>query len=110
VSGTPGRHRALNRASTIYFGNDVRLAPAHDVLGLRGKHVDLAKGELKVRRSRLRPKYAHGCGETCGRKAGYCPERVQVNDDDAPTKSRAGERGMGLPDELIGRKDAVSAA
>jgi integrase len=81
-----------------------------EVLGLKWKHVDLDAGELRVRRSRLRPKYAHGCGDappyydrntTCGRKAGYCPERKQINDDDAPTKSRAGRRGMGLPAEVV---------
>jgi integrase len=47
------------------------------------------------------PKYAHGCGDTCGRKPGYCPERVQVRREAKDTKSRAGRRAIGLPDELV---------
>ncbi|MEU0521864.1 tyrosine-type recombinase/integrase [Streptosporangium sp. NPDC006007] len=58
-------------------------------------------GTLRVRRGRQRPKYAHGCGETCGRKAGYCPERKQTNPDTADTKSRAGRRTIGLPGQLV---------
>jgi integrase len=46
-----------------------------EALGLLWENVDLNKGILKVRHNRLRPKYEHGCGGTCGRKAGYCPER-----------------------------------
>ena len=50
---------------------------------------------------RLRPKYEHGCGDTCGRKAGYCPEREQTRADTGPTKSRAGRRVIGLPAPLV---------
>jgi integrase len=72
-----------------------------EVLGLRWQDVDLEGGYLRVRRNRLRPKYAHGCSDPCGRKAGYCKERIQTNPDDAQTKSRAGRRGIGLPAEIV---------
>lgn len=72
-----------------------------ETLGLKWEHVDLDIGLLQVRRNRLRPKYEHGCGDTCGRKAGYCPQRKQTRDDTGPTKSRAGRRTVGLPDPLI---------
>lgn len=54
-----------------------------------------------VRRSRRRPRYAHGCGDTCGRKAGYCPQRQRTNPETADTKSRAGRRAVGLPAQLV---------
>lgn len=72
-----------------------------EALGLKWEHVDLETGMMRIRRNRLRPKYAHGCGDTCGRKAGYCPERKQVRADTGPTKSRAGRRTIGLPEPLI---------
>jgi integrase len=72
-----------------------------EALGLKWEHVDLDTGLLRVRRNRLRPKYAHGCGGTCGRKPGYCIVRNQVRADTGPTKSRAGRRIVGLPDPLI---------
>jgi integrase len=72
-----------------------------EALGLKWEHVDLAKGILRIRRNRLRPKYRHGCGDTCGRKAGFCPQRQQTRDDTGPTKSRAGRRIIGLPDPVI---------
>lgn len=56
---------------------------------------------MRIRHNRLRPKYEHGCGGTCGRKAGYCPERKQSRADTGPTKSRAGRRVMGLPAPLV---------
>lgn len=71
-----------------------------EVLALKWEHVDLDTGLIRVRRNRLRPKYEHGCGGTCGRKAGYCPERKQTRPDTGPTKSRAGRRVVGLPDPL----------
>ena len=55
---------------------------------------------MRIRRNRLRPKYADGCGNTCGRKLGYCPERLQTRADTGPTKSRAGRRIVGLPEPL----------
>lgn len=71
-----------------------------EALGLRWEDVYFDRGYLWVRQSRQRPKYAHGCGGTCGRKAGYCPERVQSNTDAAETKSVAGRRRVGLPAQI----------
>lgn len=73
-----------------------------EALGLKWSDVDLDAGTLKVRRGRQRPKYAHGCGGVCGREhAGYCPQRKALRPTTAETKSRAGRRGIGLPDELV---------
>lgn len=71
-----------------------------EALGLRWTDVDLTRGVIRVRMNRLRPKYLHGCGGDCGRKPGYCKQRVRKNEDTANTKSRAGRRVIGLPDEL----------
>jgi integrase len=73
-----------------------------EALGLKCEHVDLGTGLTRIRRNRLRAKYEHGCGSTCGRKlAGYCPERKNTRSDSGPAKSRAGRRVVGLPDPLI---------
>ncbi|EXG79174.1 tyrosine-type recombinase/integrase [Cryptosporangium arvum] len=72
-----------------------------EVLGLKWADVDLDAGTLRVRRGRQRPKYEHGCGGTCGRKAGYCKQRKNVRSETADTKSRAGKRPIGLPTELV---------
>ncbi|GAA3364011.1 tyrosine-type recombinase/integrase [Saccharopolyspora gregorii] len=73
-----------------------------EVLGLQWSDVDLDAGTLLVRRSRLRPKWRHGCDGGCGHKhGGHCPQRVALREETASTKSRAGKRGMGLPDELV---------
>jgi integrase len=72
-----------------------------EALGLRWSDVDLDAGTLWVRRGRLRPTYAHGCGGTCGRKAGYCPRRQLARPETDDTKSRAGRRAVGLPAELV---------
>lgn len=56
---------------------------------------------MMVRRSRRRPRYAHGCGDSCGRKPGYCPQRQRTNPETADTKSRAGRRAVGLPAQLV---------
>ncbi|MFH8374762.1 tyrosine-type recombinase/integrase [Streptomyces cyaneofuscatus] len=71
-----------------------------EALGLKWVDVDLERGVLMVRRSRRRPRYAHGCGDLCGRKAGYCPQRRRTNPETADTKSRAGRRVVGLPAQL----------
>jgi hypothetical protein len=64
--------------------------------------VDLDGGFLVVRRSRHRPQYAHGCPEPCGRKAaGYCPQKRRTNPELTVTKSRAGRRAVGLPEQLV---------
>ncbi|KJY38124.1 tyrosine-type recombinase/integrase [Streptomyces sp. NRRL S-495] len=73
-----------------------------EALGLQWRDIDLERGSLRVRQARQRPKYRHGCTTPCGRKhAGRCPERVQTNADAALTKSRAGKRLIGLPDQLV---------
>jgi integrase len=72
-----------------------------EALGLKWSDIDLDTGSLRIRRGRLRPKYAHGCGGQCGRKPGYCPRRKQVRPDAGDTKSRAGRRTIGLPGPLI---------
>ncbi|MEU6054162.1 site-specific integrase [Streptomyces xanthochromogenes] len=74
-----------------------------ETLGLRWTDVDLDHEYLKLRRNRLRPKYAHGCKESdpCGRKAGYCPMREQVRRETKNTKSRAGRRAVPLPGPLV---------
>lgn len=72
-----------------------------EVLGLRWDDVDLDTHELRVRGTRLRPVYEHGCGGKCGRKPGFCPQRRQRNRAVGATKSAAGNRVVGLPDELV---------
>lgn len=73
-----------------------------EALGLMWSDIDLDTGTLIVRRSRLRPKWQHGCSTPCGHKfGGHCPERVPLRAETAGTKSRAGKRGVGLPDELV---------
>jgi integrase len=73
-----------------------------EALGLKWSDVDLAEGKLVVRRARQRPRWSHGCGGKCGRRyGGHCPLRTPVRAEAAETKSRAGRRGIGLPDELV---------
>jgi len=72
-----------------------------EVLGLQWPDIDFETATLRIRRSRLRPKYEHGCGDKCGRKAGYCPKRIKVRADTDETKSRAGKRQVGLPAEIL---------
>jgi integrase len=73
-----------------------------EALVLRWADVDLDAGTLVVRRSRLRPKWLHGCAEPCGRRyPGYCPQRRPAREESVETKSRAGRRRIGLPDELV---------
>ncbi|MYT30643.1 site-specific integrase [Streptomyces sp. MspMP-M5] len=72
-----------------------------EVLGLKWEDIDLDGGFLVVRRSRHRAQYAHGCAEPCGRKAGYCPQRRRSNPETSTTKSRAGRRAVGLPEQLV---------
>lgn len=73
-----------------------------EALGLKWADVDLDKGTVRIRRSRLRPKYKHGCDGECGKKyPGYCPDRKPIRPDTDDTKSRAGRRTVGLPPELV---------
>jgi integrase len=72
-----------------------------EALGLRWEDVDLDHGVLRVRRSRLRPKYTHGCGSTCGKKPGYCPQRQITRAAAGKVKSKAGRRTIDLPPQLV---------
>ncbi|KAA5836057.1 site-specific integrase [Saccharopolyspora hirsuta] len=73
-----------------------------EVLGLRWSDIDFEEGTLRVNIQRARPKWAHGCGDTCGRKhAGHCPQRVNLRAETKTPKSRAGKRPIGLPDPLL---------
>lgn len=56
---------------------------------------------MRVRHGRLRPKYEHGCGDTCGRKPGYCPQRRNTRQPTRRVKSKAGKRTIGLPAQLV---------
>ena len=72
-----------------------------EALGLTWEDVNLDKGTIRIRRSRLRPKYEHGCGGTCGKSPGYCPQRVNSRPAAGGVKSRAGRRTVGLPPQLV---------
>lgn len=72
-----------------------------EALGLKWDDLDLDKGTLRIRRSRLRAKYRHGCGDTCQRTPGRCPDRIRANPQTKPTKSRAGRRPIGLPPQIV---------
>jgi integrase len=72
-----------------------------EVLALRWSDVDLDVSVIRVRATRLRPVYEHGCGGGCGKKPGFCPKRRQRNSVTGETKSSAGNRVIGLPDELV---------
>lgn len=72
-----------------------------EVLALRWADVDLHDGVLRVRATRLRPVYDHGCGGTCGKKPGFCPQRRLRNPVTGETKSAAGNRVVGLPSEVV---------
>ncbi len=87
------------RLGTLLREYDIRSANIR--LGLKWPDVDLDKGTLRIRRGRLRPKYAHGCVGDCRHHPGYRPQRRQVRSDTGDTKSRAGRRTVGLPDPLI---------
>lgn len=73
-----------------------------EALGLQWTDIDFQAGSITVYRSRQRPKWAHGCGDTCGRRyGGHCPQRKPLRKPTAPTKSRAGKRTIGLPERLV---------
>ena len=42
-----------------------------------------------------------GCGGTCGKTPGYCPQRVITRAATGGVKSRAGRRTIGLPPQLV---------
>jgi integrase len=72
-----------------------------EALALTWADVDLDARALRVRATRLRPVYRHGCGGTCGHSPGHCPKRQQLNAASGETKSAAGRRVVGLPEELV---------
>ena len=73
-----------------------------EALGLKWTDLDLTRASLTVRRGRLRPRWEHGCGGTCGRRyGGHCPDRKPLRKETAETKSRAGRRTIGLPEQLV---------
>lgn len=72
-----------------------------EVLGMQWTDVDFELGVIRVRRGRLRPRYEHGCGNRCGRKPGFCPQKINVRRETKSVKSRAGQRPIGVPDELM---------
>ncbi len=72
-----------------------------EALALRWDDIDFDTKTLRVRATRLRPVYEHGCGGACGKAAGYCPQRRQRIGLTGATKSAAGNRVVGLPDELV---------
>jgi integrase len=72
-----------------------------EALGLRWDDVDLDKGAIRIRRSRIRPRYEHGCGGTCGSTPGLCSQRRNTRPVTGDVKSRAGRRTIGLPEPLV---------
>ncbi|MCT2589849.1 site-specific integrase [Streptomyces sp. N2-109] len=72
-----------------------------EVLGLQWEDVDFEAGVILVRRGRLRPRYQHGCGDKCGRKPGYCPQKINIRRETKDTKTSAGKRAIGVPEELM---------
>ncbi|MGD3106506.1 tyrosine-type recombinase/integrase [Streptomyces sp. YGL11-2] len=72
-----------------------------EALGLKWDDVDFEEGVLFVRRGRLRPRYKHGCGDKCGRKPGYCPQKINTRRETKDTKTRAGKRTIGAPEQLL---------
>ncbi|MFG2579594.1 tyrosine-type recombinase/integrase [Streptomyces solisilvae] len=72
-----------------------------EALGLKWEDVDFHAGVILVRRGRLRPRYKHGCGDKCARKPGYCPQKISIRRETKETKTRAGKRPIGVPEELL---------
>ena len=64
--------------------------------------VEEYAASLTIRRSRLRPRWRHGCSTPCGHKyGGYCPDRIPARPETGRTKSKAGRRTIGLPVQLV---------
>jgi integrase len=72
-----------------------------EALGLKWDDIDLDKGTIRIRRSRIRPKYEHGCGGTCDATPGRCPQRRNTRPVTGDAKSKAGRRTIGLPAPLV---------
>jgi len=51
---------------------------------------DAGNETIYVRRSRLRPKYSHGCPDPCGKKyGGHCPQRVEPLEEASESSGRS---------------------
>jgi integrase len=73
-----------------------------ETLGLQWPDVDLEKGSLAVKRALQRPQWRHGCQPARGKRmAGHCPNKAPARSTTAETKSWAGRRVIGMPDELV---------
>ena len=73
-----------------------------EALALQWRDVDLDTGTLVIRRALQRRPWQHGCGGTCARKRGAdCADRHGGGLVEVEVKSRAGRRGVGLPDPLV---------
>ena len=72
-----------------------------EALGLSWHDIDLDKDTFRIRRSRLRPRFAHGCSGSCGKTPGRCPQRVATRPATGGVKSKAARRTIGLPPQLV---------
>lgn len=73
-----------------------------EALGLKWQDIDWDRGLLSVRRSRTRPRWAHGCKPNCGHKyGGHCPRRQPMRPDADLTKSKAGRRFVPVPEAVL---------
>ncbi len=97
VLDAAGRHRNSARWA-IALALGLRQGEA---LALQWPDVDLDTGRMAVRRTLQRPRWAHGCDGTCGKRRGSCPQRRNENALTSETKSRAGRRVIGLPPPLV---------
>ena len=68
-----------------------------EALALRWDDIDLKAKTLRVRATRLRPVYEHGCDGTCGKTAGYCPDRRQRNGPREPPSRRLATGSSACP-------------
>jgi hypothetical protein len=71
-----------------------------EALGLRWEDVYLYAGYLRTRKNRLRPKYAHGCGEVAG-QIGEAPGALSTPQTPTETESET-EDHEGPDHDLVG--------
>ncbi len=82
-----------------------------EALGLKWEDVDWQRALLTIKRSRTRPRWAHGCGGSCGHKyGGHCPQRQSLRPDADTTKTKAGKRFVPLPAAMLDLLRAHAAA